>query len=351
MLHGVLRRGLALRLVLAGAAAVVLAAASAAPALASPRICLYVEDRVVFAGSNTGHAFVQLLPDAGPQAGQRDLVYGFYPKTKVLFLTGSEGDIKSDATSDWKYKKCLYVTRDKYDKAANQVADDLKKTPRYALLSFNCVDWAFRIAGAAGMSLPPANLLFSNVLDPERLMISMRSEFNGQGGRNNPGANGIFSNSARVKPTDAADAPKVRFWTDSYTDLASDARSAPHALAGKLDMTAHVRSLPSVTLGLHKRLRLFLDIPGHHPALTRVWFGDGAQAGQHRTFLHTYRRPGTYRATGVAIANATVYKFSLRVAVDRSHGGAATAVPVPSDKPKHHRLPPLPPSPPVPQPE
>ncbi len=314
-------------------------------------MCFYVEDRVVVVGSNTGHAFVQLLPDAGPQAGQRDLVYGFYPKIKWRFLIGGPGDIKSDADSGWRWKKCVYVSREKYDKAAARVADDLKNTPEYALLKFNCVDWAFRIAGAAGVPLPTANVPLTNVLDPERLANSFRDEFAQQGGRNIPGGNGVFSNSNNVKPTNAVDAPKIRFWTDSYGDLSRDARAAPRVLARKLEMTAHVRSLPSMTLGLRKRLRVSLQIPGHHQALTKVWFGDGTQALQRRTFLHTYRRPGTYRAAGVVIANTTVYKFSFRVTVARRHGRAATIVHVPRDKPNIHAVPPLPPRPPTPEPE
>ena len=46
-----------------------LAIAYPASASASPRMCFYTEDRQVIGGSASGHAFVQLLPDSGPQAG------------------------------------------------------------------------------------------------------------------------------------------------------------------------------------------------------------------------------------------------------------------------------------------
>jgi hypothetical protein len=351
-LRRVLTRRLALRLVLAALPlAVGLAAASASPALANPRICFYVEDRVVIVGSNTGHAFVQLLPDAGPQAGKRDLVYGFYPKHKLLFLTGSAGDIRSDAESGWRWKKCVYVSRADYDKAESRISDDLKDTPRYALLSFNCVDWIFRVAGAAGVTLPDARVPLTQVLDPERLALRLRDEFAQQGGRNIPGGNAVFSQPGNVKPNSTTDAPKIRFWTDSYTDLALSARRVPQSLARQLEMTAHVSSLPAIAPGLGKQLRLSLAIPGRHAAITKIWFGDGTYALQRRTFFHTYRRPGTYRVVGIAIANATVYKFSFRVTVDRRHGRAATLIQVPQDKPNLHRLPPLPPKPIRPLPE
>jgi hypothetical protein len=291
------------------------------------------------------------LPDAGPQAGKRDLVYGFYPKKKLLFLTGGPGDIRSDAQSDWRYKKCMYVSRANYDKAESRISDDLKNTPEYALLKFNCVDWVFSVAGAAGVSLPNARAPFTNVLDPEALTNTFKTEFGQQGGRNNPGGNGIFSNSARVKPTDAVDDPKIRFWTDSISDLILLARVAPRVLAHKLEMTAHVSSLPVITLGRGKQLRLSLTIPGHHAAITKIWFGDGAYGLQRRTFFHTYRRLGSFRVVGIAIANSTVYKFSFRVAVSRHGGQARTTVQVPTDKPNIHRVPPLPPAAITPQPE
>ena len=44
-----------------------LAAAGAATASASPRVCVYAQERNILSGAYTGHAFVQLLPDAGPQ--------------------------------------------------------------------------------------------------------------------------------------------------------------------------------------------------------------------------------------------------------------------------------------------
>ena len=35
---------------------------------------------------------MQLLPDSGPQAGKRDLVYGFYPKIGWRFIVGTNWD-------------------------------------------------------------------------------------------------------------------------------------------------------------------------------------------------------------------------------------------------------------------
>jgi hypothetical protein len=351
MLRRALTRRLVLRLVVAVLPlAAGLAAASASPALADPRICFYVEDRVVFVGSNTGHAFVQLLPDAGPQAGKRNLVYGFYPKVRKDFLN-TDGEVRSDADTDWRWKKCASVSRATYDKAESVISQDLIKTPRYVFFKFNCVDWTFKVADAAGVSLPNPRIPFTNVFDPERLAIGLRDEFGQQGGRNIPGGNAVFSNPNRVKPTNAFDAPKIRFWTDSYTDLTMSARRAPGKLAPKLHMTAHLQSLSATKLGLGSRLRVSLRIPGHSRAITKIWYGDGTYGLQRSTFFHTYKRPGRYRVVGIVIANAAVLSYSFQVTVDRRHGPATMIVQVPHENPTNRPLPPLPPKPIRPLPE
>ena len=59
------------------------ALAAAAPAAAAPRVCVYTQERNVLGGALTGHAFVQLLPDSGPDQGKRNLVWGFYPEKEA----------------------------------------------------------------------------------------------------------------------------------------------------------------------------------------------------------------------------------------------------------------------------
>src|SRR3954469_9347069 len=65
--------------------------ASAAPASAESKVCVFVQERNVTAGALTGHAFVQLLPDSGEHAGKRNLHYGFYPKHQWRAVIGGPG--------------------------------------------------------------------------------------------------------------------------------------------------------------------------------------------------------------------------------------------------------------------
>jgi hypothetical protein len=70
-----------------------------------------------------------------------------------------------------------------------------------------------------------------------------------------------------------------------------------------------------------------------------VRFGDGSRRYQRRTFVHSYRRAGTYKLRRIAIANATVYRFSLHVRVIRRGGAVSTATTVPHDAPHHYHFP------------
>jgi hypothetical protein len=315
------------------------AVASAAPAAASPRLCFYAQERNVLSGALTGHAFVQLLPDAGPQATSRNLTFGFYPKNQALAITGGPGQIKNDSTHGWEWKLCRSVTDEKYDKAARAISLDRDKMPQYSLGGFNCTDWMFKIAGAAGVTLPSARVLGSGLLDPEELANKYKALWREQGGRNIPGGDAVFKNTANVFPNNVADPPSRTVDLDSYTDIALLAFSAPATLAHGLDMTAHAATLPAVTVGASRPLRISLARLGKARRVTEVQFGDGSRQYQRRTFAHSYRRAGTYRLRGIAIANATVYRFSLRVRV--VHGGVAvsTSTTVPHNAPHHYHFP------------
>jgi hypothetical protein len=113
-------------------------------------------------------------------------------------------------------------------------------------------------------------------------------------------------------------------------------------------MTARTAVLPDETVGAGRPLRISLTRLGTLPTVTEVRFGDGARQYQRRAFTHSYRRPGTYEVRGIAIANATVFRFSLQVRVLRGAGGVSTAISVPHDAPRHFHFPPPPPGPPDP---
>jgi hypothetical protein len=315
------------------------AAASVASAAASPRLCFYAQERNVLRGAWTGHAFVQLLPDGGPQAGSRNLAFGFYPKNQWLAITGGPGQVKKDSEHGWEWKLCKSVTDESYDKAARLISLDRDKAPQYSLGGFNCTDWVFKVADAAGVKLPSAKALGTGLLDPEELANKYKVLWREQGGRNIPGGNAVFKNTANVFPNNVADPPSRTIDLDSYTDITQLAFTAPYTIAHALDMTARTAVLPAETVGAGRPLRISLARLGTLPTVTEVRFGDGARQYQRRTFSHSYRRAGTYRLRGIAIANATVYRFSLQVRVVRGGAAVSTTTTVPQDAPRHYHFP------------
>ena len=314
------------------------ATSAASAAAASPRLCFYAQERDLLRGAWTGHAFVQLLPDAGPQSGNRNLTFGFYPKDQALAITGGPGKIKNDSEHGWEWKLCKSVTDESYDRAARLISLDRDRTPRYSLGGFNCTDWVFKVADAAGVKLPSARALGTGLLDPEELANKYKAMWRDQGGRNIPGADAVFKNTANVWPNNVVDPPARTIDLDSYTDITLLAFTAPRTIAHALDMTARTAVLPGQTVGVGRPLRISLKRLGTLPTVTEVQFGDGARQYQRRTFAHSYRRPGTYRLRGIAIANATVYRFSFQVRVVRGGGAVSAATTVPHHAPRHYHF-------------
>jgi hypothetical protein len=335
---------------------VLAALASAAPASASPRMCVYVQERNVTGDSMTGHAFVQMLPDSGPDAGKRNLVYGFYPKVKARFLDGP-GEVKDDADHGWDWKLCRFVTTDQYNKAAKVVADDRKTTPDYVFLKFNCTDWAYKVGKAADIPLPPAGAFITNVYDPERVAKEFQKMFQQQGGRNIPGGNAVFRNSDRKTAQQSSDyrvagaaANLDAPFGDSYTDIVRTVVDDPKEVADMYDFSSDAASLDGVTLDTDGELHLRLNGFDADKAITGVRWGDGEADYQHHAFKHTYREAGTYHLTGFAIADYDVYRFRVPVRVEKGGDGEATvSVDVPNGTPKPDAAPVLHEAPPIAQ--
>jgi hypothetical protein len=189
------------------------------------------------------------------------------------------------------------------------------------------------------VKLPSAKALGTGLLDPEELANKYKALWRDQGGRNIPGGDAVWKNTANVFPDNVADPPSRTIDLDSYTDVTLLAFTDPRAIAHALDMTARTALLPGETVGVGRPLRISLAGLGSLRTVTEVRFGDGSRQYQLRTFGHSYRRAGTYHLRGIAIANATVYRFSLQVRVVRGGPAVSTATTVPHDAPRHYHFP------------
>jgi hypothetical protein len=321
-------------------------------AASSPRLCFYTEDRDIIHGSKSGHAFLQLLPTSGSQAGSRELVYGFAPKKDGTGFTETDGAITSNATHKWHWKICKTVSARKYESARQLVAADDAKPPRYALLKFNCTDWIYKIAARAGVTLPSAEAAwgFTTIFDPQALGNKLKAEWENQGSRNFPGTDKPFKNISNVFPNNVADPPTPRIDLSSVTDLALEAFSAPATLANGLDMADASRTLPEATVGSSREVLISLSGINIHSSITQVKFGDGSHQTQRTSFTHAYSHPGHYHVHGIVLAHSTVFHFGFTVVVEHAGGGASVHVAVPNDpRPPDHLPPQAPAIVPLPQ--
>jgi hypothetical protein len=340
---------LAVFVALGGMLSLGIARPPAAAAGAPSRICFYVQSRLhgILSTSGTtsrisptGHAFVQLLPGEGPQAGSRRLVYGFFTKNIPGGLTvGAKGIVDYEGEHEWDWKICYAVSKDSYDKAAALIRRDEANPPEYILLKFNCTDWIASIASQAAIMLPPysANLLRKDsvskrlpdflsflkgpvenltpeinisLADPERLseelkrLYERKADF--QGGI-------VYGNFKHVTPTDAVDPPTTRLDLDSVEDIVTLGLQNPSRLATGLGLAVRDEKLGAVHVGVGRELETVLR--KREGDIVDIRFGDGTAAAQQSTFSHTFRRPGVYVVRGVAIGS-TVERFSFRVVVE-----------------------------------
>jgi hypothetical protein len=298
---------------------------SAQAAVSLPRVCVYAD--APHAPLYTGHAFVQLLPDRGPQAGNRNLVYGFAPKESWRFL-GGPGEVSSNATHHWDYKICYAVPPVQYDRMEARVAADIRNPPSYALFTFNCTDWVLRVAAAGAITVPPAKPgRVPGVTDPDRLAESIKSiaagrQFAGGVPRRNPG---------NAAPNGGVDPVFGELDVDSYDGLVEFALADPQRLAAGVHLDNHEEHLSTRTIGHNHELSLNFENVRRHDAIIAVDWGDGAKTYQEPTATHRYERAGSHHVRAVVVRNATLFRVTLTVNVVSAGGNEEIALQTPHD--------------------
>src|SRR5262249_30714330 len=110
----------------------------------------------------------------------------------------------------------------------------------------------------------------------------------------------------------------------------------PKDTADLYDFSSDTANLDDVNLDAGGELHLKLD--GNFDSdesITSVRWDDGDPDYQGKVFSHTYKEPGTYHVTGVAMGDTMVYRFRLTVHVkDGGDREARVTVDVPQGAPK-----------------
>lgn len=304
--------------------------------VSKPDVCIYVDSPVL--GLTSGHVFLQLLPDRGPQKGKRNLVYGFAPKSSWGFLGGA-GEVSSNGTHGWDYKICYPVEVAKYNNIARSIRQSTARPPEYDLLTSNCVEWTANRVATAGIRMPPS-LNRVGIPDPNALEITL--ERIGVGNKYRGGT--VYKNTKGVTPEDAADPPTKELDASSYIGIASFALLEPSRLASGLRLRKRDLHPRKRTMGRRHALRIRLSHTDR--AVIAIDWGDGSQTMQHRRASHKYRRPGRYRVRVAVVNDTTVFRMVFLERVRRRG---------PSDVinkrvPRTQHLPSFPPGPKAPAP-
>ena len=316
------------------------AAASAASAAASPRVCFYAQERNVLQGAYDRPRVraATARRRAAKQQPQPDV--RLLPKeSKLLAITGGPGKIKNDSEHGWEWKLCKSVT----DRELRQGRPpDLTGSGQDAPVQPRRVQ--LHRLGVQGRRRRRCEAAFGSgagkrSIRPRGARQQVQGAVARAGWAQHPRRRrGVQEHGERLaqqchRPALADDRPRL---------LHRHHAARVHRPAHDRPRTRYDRPhgvLPAETVGTGRRLRISLARLGTSRTVTEVKFGDGSRQYQRRTFAHSYRRAGTYRLRGIAIANATVYRFSLRVRVVRGGAAVSTATIVPHDAPHHYHFP------------
>ncbi len=234
-----------------------------------------------------GHAFVQFIPMNNAQAGNPNLVYGFYPAGRNVF--GGPGVIRNDSKRNWDFCITYNVTPAQYNAAAAIVNAAIAAPPNYHLLNFNCVDFICGVAAAAGIVLPAAANRIG-VKDPNVLWTSLSNI--GAGGTFGGGS--VGENISNVAPNGGpleANSPH----DTSYESAENLGHTDPDSLGDSQGLTKDFAFLGNFNLNINDTLTVFLTGGDTANALISMNWGDGSTYdAQAYTFKHKYQTMGQY---------------------------------------------------------
>jgi hypothetical protein len=335
-----------------------------ARAAAAPQICVYVAEPSK--ASVTGHAFIQLLPDSGPQAGSKKLVYGFSTRNSAVWRAlGGYGEVQDDSAHAWSWKICYATAVAQYDRVATKIRQDTAKPPDYHLFNFNCTDWVLGLVRVGDLPFPPiprtANRVeellkaFGGVsqLAPSAItsLASLVTKlFNPKIELSDPvtvaavlariGAGMTYSgglvtkNTAGTSPSDRRGAPAGggdadRFDIDAPARIGQLALDDPERLADGFGIELRRLAPEPRRLGVDDQLTIDFDSIERDNSMVAVDWDDGAVGFEPPTAAHAYGEPGIYRPRAAVLRGATLVHLRLRVEVRRRGAGEELSVDVP----------------------
>lgn len=362
------KRPSAISWVLAAVLAAVLFAALSATADASSRVCVYVAGpyyslKAPEGRSITGHTFIQLLPDTGPQAGSKKLVYGFSTRNSAIWRAlGGYGEVQDDSNHPWTWRMCSSVSQGQYDKVQAKVARDIRSPPNYHLFDFNCTDWVLSLVRDGNYAFPQIPRTGNRIRDLFKAALgntageifvwwyargaifsdpySMELRFAEIGDGN------LYSNSGLVSKNrdDSLPTAVIRGTTtprrtadvDSPTVLGQLAVRSPQRFGRMYGIDPVIRQLDKRRVGVGDQLALEFDHVSDDRSLIAVDWDDAGRARfEDPDSIYEYQDPGVHHVRAVVLRGATLMHISFDVFVSRREDAKFVTVDVPRlDAPK-----------------
>jgi hypothetical protein len=302
-------------------------------AAAQSKICFYVDSP--HAPLPTGHAFIQLLPGSGPDAGRKDLVFGHHPKSPDPFTSGGETQPNDEHTWDWKI--CYPVSDDQYNAVARFINKELREPSDFHLFGNNCTKWITHIAELAGLDIPrtkdPSN---KNIYDPAVFEDNLKKIGDGK----KAGGGTVHANTKHVTPKDSADPPAEIPDVCSCAGLTAAGFQSPEDLAKHLEMQLERRELEPERARMAQQFTLRVLNVDPNNALIAIDFGDGTALAHDATVSHTWRLPTEYRVRVFILTSGSVNLFTFPIVIGDEFGEGTKSISVPRFEVRPRAFPP-----------
>jgi len=217
-----------------------------------------------------GHVFVELKdvlhPNCKPTPCRH--IWGKAPAGNWFFDTG--GKIRVDGPTKWTWRIVYNITEAQYNAGFAVLGAEIEHPSRYKLLSTNCVDFAARIASAAGQSLPDYK---DGVGVPEPRVLY--NTLKGVGNGNQTSGGTVQSNSNPGSTADGTpDPPPPPPCCDARV-IIQDAIAEPAKLANQLQVRHRVRDLNPDQINADGTYRVVITNTDSTQNLYSIDWGDG----------------------------------------------------------------------------
>jgi hypothetical protein len=291
--------------------------------------------------SVTGHTFIQLLPDSGPQAGSKRLVYGFSTRGGTIWRAlGGYGEVQDDSGHAWSWRMCSAVQPDKYDLVQKRIAREIKNPPDYHLFEFNCTDWVLGLVREGNISFPSIPKTGNRIRDLVKAALGdtageiFLAFYTGGAFFSDPysvelrfiqtGDGGVFAqtgfvsrNSNNSLPTGILRARGQQTEPDigSPSRIGQLALRDPNRFGQLFELDPVVREQETREVGSSDPLSIDFDGISDERSMVVVNWGDGPEEFDDPLARHRYRDPGRYRVRVAVLRGATMMRVEFDVVV------------------------------------